>query len=135
MLQYLDYLDQNCICFIIIVTQNFTTVPSDKHVLFGSATLFNCVSHGAPKPIIEWRIKLNKLERNFTVDRSYKHQYEVLQNGSLLVKSAMIDDEGEYYCVSNSPGLIRDASADLTVFGRFVFCYDVQIGICQWNLF
>ena len=135
MLQYLDYLDQNCICFMIIVTQNFTTVPSDKHVLFGSATLFNCVSHGAPKPIIEWRIKLNKLERNFTVDRSYKHQYEMLQNGSLLVKSAMIDDEGEYYCVSNSPGLIRDASADLTVFGRFVFCYDVRIGICQWNLF
>ena len=134
MLQYLDYLDQNCIYFIILVTQNFTTVPSDKHVLFGSAILFNCVSHGAPKPVIEWRIKLKKLDRNFTVDRSYKHQYEVLQNGSLLVKSAMIDDEGEYFCVSKSPGLIRDASADLTVFGRFVFCFGVRIGTDRKNL-
>ena len=115
------------------MTQNFTTVPSNKHVLFGSATLFNCVSHGAPKPVIQWRIKLNKLDRNFTVDRSYKHQYKVLQNDSLLVKSAMIDDEGEYFCVSNSPGLIRDASADLTVFGRFVYCFNVRIVINQEN--
>ena len=103
-----------------LVTQNFTKVPQPSHTLYGSNAVFDCISGGEPTPRVEWQIKLNKLENTVVVDKSYKDKYIILTNGSLYVKQVLIDDEGDYICVSYSPGLIKTVSTSLTVYGMLL---------------
>jgi len=97
--------------------------PHDQNALYGRSVMFNCISEGQPTPQISWKVKLKKhsLEPEpliSVLDDSVSSKYSVLNNGSLLVKSAMVEDEGDYFCFSDSPGLIVNTSASLTVYGK-----------------
>ena len=45
-------------------------------------------------------------------------KYRVDENGSLFMSNVDYFDEKKYYCMSNSPGLTRNASASLSVYGK-----------------
>lgn len=93
----------------VYVTQRFVETPVNQDVLYGGRVVFNCISEGRPKPRVTWQIN------SVAVDATMKN-YEVLQNGSLIVKQALVSDEGLYECVSNSPGLVEKVSASLSVY-------------------
>ncbi|XP_057293625.1 uncharacterized protein LOC130622207 [Hydractinia symbiolongicarpus] len=100
----------------VYVTQNFTTVPTAAHVLYGNNAIFSCILEGDPKPRVGWSVRLNKYNDILSIDESMQYKYEIMNNGSLLVKNVTIDDKGDVLCYSYSPGLIRNVKAPLTVY-------------------
>lgn len=113
------------------MTQKFTVMPESRHILFGKSTIFHCVSEGNPNPTIKWIINLKDIDGLVTVDTSLRHQYEILEDNSLYVKAVTFTDEGSFICVSESPGLVVNKSALLTVFGKlfyvFIICWQTWL--------
>lgn len=105
--------------------QNFKEKPIDQDVLFGTTTSFNCVSEGQPKPHIFWRVSLKKSNESFIINNHKRHggNFEMLDNSTLVLRNVSDKNEGSYTCISESPGLIKTASAVLTVYGIKIFGY------------
>ena len=43
--------------------------------------------------------------------------FEMLDNSTLILRNVSDRNEGSYTCISESPGLIETASANLTIYG------------------
>ncbi|XP_047136896.1 uncharacterized protein LOC100201272 isoform X1 [Hydra vulgaris] len=96
----------------VYVTQSFIKVPELQKVLYSHDAFFECVSEGQPKPLVSWYYKLNG--KTNEIKNSYK--YFISDQNSLTVCNLTYDDIGEYICVSKSPRLIRNVSAELDVY-------------------
>ena len=94
--------------------------PSDRHVIIGSAVLFDCQTSGFPQPVIRWKFirQINPLvsESSEPVSILSSPQIHVLENGSLSLRAVELNDQGIYICdASNSVGRPLETSAKLFV--------------------
>ena len=102
----------------ILAIQRFTTVPVDQRIIFGDSVFFACTSYGIPEPIVSW-IFFDQQKILVTNIASSSMKYILHKNGTLVVKNASYADQGKYTCVSKSPGLEKNVSANLQVYGEF----------------
>ena len=99
----------------LTVTQQFKVVPQPKHTLYSHSATFDCESIGIPTPQISWRRKLNATHSTpIHVDLM---KYMVFPNHTLRINDVDYGDEGTYVCVSESPRLIKESGAELTIYG------------------
>ena len=96
------------------MSQNFTTSPQNTKVLFGFNATFHCVSVGIPTPVVSWARKVGGKYEKLTSSEKY-----IVGETSLSIIDARYEDELEYACFSDSPRLVRNATAKLDVFGRY----------------
>ncbi|MFW5443572.1 MAG: immunoglobulin domain-containing protein [Methylococcaceae bacterium] len=112
------------------------SLPSNQSVVLGSRALFlNCLAKGSPTPTVKWSRSEGMLWLNRfffkCVSVSRLHQiifflildeevlknssrFEILSNGTLIIRDLARTDEGEYNCdVSN--GVHPDLSGDIIV--------------------
>uniref|UniRef100_T1EIZ2 Ig-like domain-containing protein n=1 Tax=Helobdella robusta TaxID=6412 RepID=T1EIZ2_HELRO len=69
---------------------SFLLVPEDREVGEGREVHFSCQVTGNPMPVVTWVVGSKQVGRNST--------YEVLQDGSLVVRSASQQDSGNIVC-------------------------------------
>ena len=94
-------------------------VPASQKVLYSHDVFFECVSEGQPKPIVTWERKMNgRLEEIWS---SYK--YLISNENTLTVLNLTYEDAGEYICISKSPRLIKNVSAELDIYGKNIFSF------------
>lgn len=121
-----------CIATSNVATSNFTATmtvrappewvvkPLDRHVIAGSPVLFDCQASGHPQPVIRWKFmrSLNPLigPDSEAVSILSSPQMHVLENGSLSIRSAEMNNQGLYICdASNGVSQPRETSAKLFV--------------------
>lgn len=104
--------------FLFSVTQEFSIKPTPQRVLYETDTILDCVSKGKPTPSINWAFAFDNTDEIVSIDDSLQNTYQLFQNGSLLVKSPRLKAQGRYYCISKSPGLTRNVSSTLSVYGK-----------------
>ena len=92
--------------------------PVDQRIIFGESIFFACTSYGIPEPIVSWIFfdQRGSLVANIA---GSSMKYVLHENGTLVVKNASYADQGKYTCVSNSPGLEKNVSANLQVYGEY----------------
>ncbi|XP_077422007.1 immunoglobulin superfamily member 10 isoform X1 [Vanacampus margaritifer] len=78
----------------ILVTSQHVT-----ELYFGDQLILNCSATGEPEPRIMWR-----LPSNAVVDQSHRigSRFQVLENGTLAINSAIEKDAGDYLCMAKS---------------------------------
>ena len=75
-----------------------TSTGAIASVVRGATLLIKCEAEGNPKPTITWEV--------FT--SNYEERHRVLEDGTLVVPSAELEDEGNYTCIANnSYGTLR----------------------------
>ncbi|KAF7707078.1 hypothetical protein HF521_018296 [Silurus meridionalis] len=62
--------------------------------------LLRCQASGDPKPVISW----TKVSTGATIQASTKHgqRFEVLPNGSFVIKNVQLQDRGQYLCTAQN---------------------------------
>ena len=104
------------ITFLCIVTQEFVVKPKSQKILYHRNVTFDCESHGVPTPSVEWEFQnKNGVTQSINSDGN---KYVITKKNSLIVKKLEYTDEGDYYCISESPRLKRNVTANLNVYGR-----------------
>ncbi|XP_076878588.1 matrix-remodeling-associated protein 5 [Brachyhypopomus gauderio] len=66
-----------------------------------SNVLLHCRSSGDPKPAVSW----SKVSTGATIQASTKHgqRFEVLPNGTFVIKNVQLQDRGQYLCTAQNP--------------------------------
>ncbi|KAB5571023.1 hypothetical protein PHYPO_G00220170 [Pangasianodon hypophthalmus] len=79
-----------------IMTVDSATVS----VLAETNVLLRCQVSGDPKPVISW----TKVSTGATIQASTKHgqRFEVLPNGSFVIKNVQLQDRGQYLCTAQN---------------------------------
>ncbi|XP_060782846.1 matrix-remodeling-associated protein 5 [Neoarius graeffei] len=79
-----------------IMTVDSATVS----VLAETNVLLRCQASGDPKPLISW----TKVSTGATIQASTKHgqRFEVLPNGSFVIKNVQLQDRGQYLCTAQN---------------------------------
>lgn len=77
------------------VAPQLETQPEDTDVLIRQSVLLNCSARGLPEPVITWT--KNDEPLNFNDPR-----FQLLENGSLLLEDAMMNDAGDYKCIATN---------------------------------
>ena len=92
----------------------FELQPQDTVIVIGQAGVLNCVSPPSLPPAqITWTKNFAGLPNN--------QRFMVLQNGSLRISEAELEDGGVYYCTATNAllGLSRTSqSAQVTTIGK-----------------
>lgn len=92
-------------------------MPKDQRLIYGLNHTLKCVSVGVPEPAIFWEFKSASRSIFQSVDAMNSQKYSILQDGSLQITEVTLTESGVYTCVSNSPGLTRNRSANIDVYG------------------
>ncbi|TST60404.1 Matrix-remodeling-associated protein 5 [Bagarius yarrelli] len=73
-----------------------TIDPATVSALAETNVLLRCQATGDPKPVISW----TKVSTGATIQASTKHgqRFEVLPNGSFVIKNVQLQDRGQYLC-------------------------------------
>ncbi|KFM73982.1 Down syndrome cell adhesion molecule, partial [Stegodyphus mimosarum] len=82
---------------IVRVPPKWRTEPSDKSVVMGQPVVFDCQANGYPDPVIRWKKSTEGSKSQFQVIISNEN-VQILENGSLIIKEASKDDNGDYMC-------------------------------------
>ena len=121
-----------CIVTSHVASSNFTATmavkasplwvvkPLDRHVISGSAVLFDCQASGYPQPVIRWKFMRSQNPlmgpESESVSILSSPQIHVLENGSLAIRSVEVSNQGLYICdASNGVSQPRETSAKLFV--------------------
>ncbi|EDO28729.1 predicted protein, partial [Nematostella vectensis] len=76
-----------------------------------SQVLLTCRAEGNPEPSVGWKKGLLPVS-------SLGPRYEILEDGTLRIEQAMIEDEGTYSCyATNFKGPLQTRTANLRVVG------------------
>ena len=100
-----------------LVTQNFTVKPVSQTLLRGDTAIFNCRSEGHPVPKVSWKL-IRRVGRGEMIEKPISTEYS---NNSLVLQNVQNKDEGQYVCISESPGLKVDVTASLLVHSKSGF--------------
>lgn len=75
----------------------------------------HCQASGVPTPTVQWDKDLKSVHINDSDDE----RFEVLENGTLIIREVHLEDEAKYGCtIGNSAGLKREETS-LTVKRKF----------------
>lgn len=78
-------------------------------VVRGATLLLKCAAEGTPVPKITWEVATSSEEQ----------RHSVLDDGTLVVPSAELEDEGNYTCIANnSYGTLRRTTS-VSILGKF----------------
>ena len=86
-----------------------TSTGAVAAVVRGATLHIKCAVEGTPKPQITWEVSTSSQEQRHTV----------LDDGTLVVPSAELEDEGNYTCIANnSYGTLRRTTS-VSILGKF----------------
>lgn len=77
-----------------------------------------CESVGTPTPNVTWMFKGASQPQPVALTERTNGKVTQRVDGHLLITNASYKESGEYFCVSRSPGLTRNASGMINVYGR-----------------
>jgi len=105
-----------------IVTQSFHLEPKNARIPYDQNHTIMCQSIGVPEPTIEWYFRSTLMGNGTFVrindlDSGKYHQQD---ESELLITNADDSVVGDYTCVSYSPGLTRNVSANISIFGTYI---------------
>lgn len=92
-------------------------------MIYGQDTRFDCVSGGIPQPKVSWFTFDESILEERNVLQIDARKFKVAENGSLFVSGARYSDEKPFMCVSESPGLKANVTAELDVYGEKIVCF------------
>ena len=92
-------------------------MPVSQTLLRGDTAIFNCRSEGHPPPKVSWKL-VRRVGRGEIIEKSIFTEYS---NNSLVLQNVQNKDEGQYVCISESPGLKVDVAASLLVHSKSGF--------------
>ena len=99
---------------IFSVHPRIETQPEDTDILLGQWVLLNCSARGLPEPLITWI----KNDEPLDFDNA---RFQLLENGSLLIQDAMMNDTGDYKCsATNELGSLQTDDAMLMVNSEYM---------------
>lgn len=114
--------------------------PASQTVIAGSSARLDCLADGFPEPVIRWkRVRgssrdassnapfhgsaffddspSSSSDQRNTVTILSSPRIHVLENGSLVIKSVQVEDQGKYFCeASNGVSKSEETSAELLVY-------------------
>lgn len=93
----------------------------DKKLLYGSKHSLACSSIGVPTPAIEWKFKPLKSNDIKAVKDIASSSLFIDNDGILQIVNATMKESGDYICISYSPGLIKNVTAKVNVYGKCSF--------------
>lgn len=94
----------------------FALKPISKCAIVESSVIFDCQAQAFPDPVVRWKFASSA---SFTESIAIlsNPRIHVLENGSLLIKTVSIEDEGNYYCeVTNGLGKAIEVTSYLKVY-------------------
>ncbi|XP_073988787.1 inactive tyrosine-protein kinase 7-like isoform X2 [Rhodnius prolixus] len=95
----------------VVVSPRFTVLPQNPTDVYeGNPVVMDCVAQGDPTPAIHW-------DKNSNMDSFDKNRFQVLENGSLLIREVQITDEGKYGCTAGNVGGLKRYEVSLIVRG------------------
>ena len=98
----------------ISVRPRIETQPEDTDVILGQSVLLNCSARGLPEPLITW----TKNDEPLDFDNA---RFQLLENGSLMIRDAMMNDTGDYKCsATNELGSLQTDDAMLMVNSEYI---------------
>ncbi|KAL2077862.1 hypothetical protein ACEWY4_027366 [Coilia grayii] len=74
-----------------------------------------CQATGSPKPMISWRSMSTGATIQGGIHQKEMSKFEVLQNGTLMVKNLKSEDEGQYLCLAQNRFGLAHSVATLVV--------------------
>ncbi|KAL7632162.1 UNVERIFIED_CONTAM: hypothetical protein RMT77_017519 [Armadillidium vulgare] len=78
---------------IAVLREDFRGIPADTIVATGESAMLECIPpRGHPEPLVRWR------RNGEVINVAHAHRYELLDEGSLLIKETRQDDGGQYAC-------------------------------------
>lgn len=114
----------------VISPPSFVITPDDREVSVGEDVFFDCLTSGTPAPTVRWIYK----EKTLWVPSHFQRPLEddrllVFPNGTLLVRSASVTDEGVYECKASQLARIVKSSAYLSIkFSSFFSLPLIELG-------
>lgn len=90
-----------------------TRAPSTIVALAGEEVLLPCEVTGDPRPEVEWRKDLVKIDF-FNME----HKYMMKETGSLVIPTVSVKDAARYLCVAENPAGVITQEINLIVHGR-----------------
>lgn len=85
--------------------------PQDIEISFGGTATFTCHVEGDPKPNVIW------MKDNSEIELNEENRYEVMSDGSLMIKNTQEKDNGRYECMAkNVDGMVKSRQARMVVF-------------------
>lgn len=90
----------------VAVAPQFLLKPPDTITVSEMREIaLHCQPSGDPMPTIQWDKDLNRLHSN----DSENDRFEILENGTLIIKEAHLEDEGKFGCtIGNMAGFKRE---------------------------
>lgn len=70
--------------------------PQDVEITWGETAVFTCHVEGDPHPNIIWMHEEKELDMK-------TNKYEIMGDGSLMVKNTQDTDSGHYLCMAKNP--------------------------------
>ncbi|XP_066932534.1 uncharacterized protein [Clytia hemisphaerica] len=112
-------LRRNISAFVSVhVTQQFTHKPQSQTVIEGDPiAIMTCISTGVPTPKTYWKFTSSSTGAERVLDSTSggDSRLTVEENNDLVIRGVQNSDEGKYTCFSESPRLLVNVSATLTV--------------------
>lgn len=108
--------------------------PASQTVIAGTSARLDCLADGFPEPVIRWKRAGGSVrdaaqfgspffagddgsDQRTVVTILSSPRIHVLENGSLVIKSVQLEDQGKYYCeASNGVSKSEETSAELLVY-------------------
>ncbi|XP_013793895.2 inactive tyrosine-protein kinase 7-like [Limulus polyphemus] len=92
----------------VVVMPRFTVTPADTEAYEGYPVMLHCKAKGDPQPSIQW-------DKDNVLKGFDKNRFQVLNNGTLYIKEAHMNDKGKYGCTAGNSGGFRRAEVLLVV--------------------
>ncbi|XP_013398080.1 peroxidasin isoform X2 [Lingula anatina] len=93
-----------------------TREPTDVDITFGNTVYLQCRADGDPNPEITWIHNDNEIP---TTAAAENDRYKLLEDGTLMIKSAQDVDQGIYECMArNEAGEVKSHKAEVRYFRR-----------------
>lgn len=117
------------------VPAKWILAPNDTEAVVGQNVIIDCAATGNPLPHIWWEMSSGQMASangyRTVISNSHIH---ILENGSLVIREVMKNDEGYYLCQANNrigPGLSKVIK--LTVHGKRLAARARVLSILIWS--